>query len=173
GLAFNPTGFAWVADNGTGVSTLYDGNGNPQSLVVAIPSPTEGEAGAPTGIVFSGGSDFVVSNADGSASGPARFLFATEEGVIAGWSPQVDMTHALVAVDNSKSEAIYKGLALGAGRLFATDFHNARVDVFDGSFQPVTTAGNFSDPHLPAHLAPFGIAFIDGKVFVTFAMQDA
>lgn len=171
GIAFNPMGFVWVADNGTGFATLYDGHGVPQSLVVAIPSPTEGEPGNPTGIVFSGGSDFVVTN--GSASGPARFIFATEDGLIAGWSPQVDMTHAVVAVPVPDRGPVYKGLALGGARLFATDFHNASVDVFDGNFQPVNTPGHFSDSHLPAHFAPFGVAFLNGKVFVTFAKQDA
>jgi len=82
GVAFNPTGFVWVSDNHTGKSTLYDGTGKPQSLVVTIPG-SGGEAGAPTGIVFSAGSDFVVSN--GTASGPARFIFVTEAGTIAGW----------------------------------------------------------------------------------------
>src|ERR1043165_1743242 len=170
GLAFNPAGFAWVADNGTGVSTLYDGHGNPQQLVVAIPSPTAGENGAPTGIVFSGGTDFVGSS--GGTSAPARFIFATEEGLIAAWAPQVDMTHALTVADQSDDDAIYKGLALSPGRLFAADFHNARVDVFDGQFQPVTTPGHFTDPALPARFAPFGIAYLEGRVFVAFAMQD-
>jgi uncharacterized protein (TIGR03118 family) len=171
GVAFNPTGFVWVADNGTGLATLYDGHGVPQSLVVAVPATADGQPGAPTGIVFSGGSDFVVTN--GSASGPSRFIFATEDGVIDGWSPQVDLTHAIIAVPKPSDGPIYKGVALGNDRLFATDFHNAKVDVFDGNFQPVNTSGKFTDSHLPAHFAPFGVAFLNNKVFVTFAMQDA
>lgn len=174
GVAFNPAGFVWVADADGGVSTLYDGNGvpspQPTPLVVAIPSPTAGEAGHATGIVFSGGSDFVVTA--GGVSAPARFMFATEDGTIAAWAPQVDFTHAIQVVP-PVDDASYKGLALAPGRLFATDFHNARVDAFDGTFAPLATPGGFVDPHLPAHFAPFGIAVLDGHVFVTFAMQDA
>src|SRR6476659_10426594 len=98
GVAFNPQGFVWVADNHTGKSTLYDGNGKPQSLVVTIPGDGD-EAGEPTGIVFSGGSDFVVSapNASGTVvSGPARFIFVTEAGTIAGWAPNVNATTAIL-----------------------------------------------------------------------------
>src|SRR5689334_13161842 len=81
GIAFNPTGFVWVADNHTGFSTLYDGGGVPQSLVVKIPSANGTDAGTPTGIVFSASNDFVVKNAAG-ASGPSRFIFASEDGMI-------------------------------------------------------------------------------------------
>jgi uncharacterized protein (TIGR03118 family) len=175
GIAASPTSPMWVADNGTGVATIYDGNGVKQSLVVTIPPPAGGmPPSSPTGIVASTGSDFVVSN--GTASGPSRFIFATEDGTIAGWAPNVDATHAIIAVDNSASGAIYKGLALGgngAGRfLYATDFRHNRVDVFDSSFHPVTTAGGFSDPRIPNHYAPFGIQNILGNIYVTYAKQD-
>src|SRR5262245_9140809 len=105
GVAFNQFGFVWVADNGTGVSSMYDGNGVPQSLVVSIPG------GKPTGIVFNGSTtDFIVRQ--GTLSGAAAFLFATENGTIAAWAPAVDRTHAITVVDNSAAGAIYKGLAL-------------------------------------------------------------
>ena len=135
GVAFNPFGPVWVADNGTGVSTLYDGNGNAQSLVVQIPSPgNDAGGGNPTGIVYNGSTGFVVSK--GTASGASRFIFATEDGLIAGWSPSVDPTHAISVIDNSTSTgAVYKGLALSAGGsgslLYAADFHNRKIDVFD------------------------------------------
>jgi uncharacterized protein (TIGR03118 family) len=165
----------WVADNGTGVATIYDGNGVKASLVVTIPPPPGGTPpSAPTGIVASTGNDFVVTK--GTVSGASRFIFSTEDGTIAGWSPAVDATNAVIAVDNSASGAIYKGLALagtGAGRfLYATDFHHNRVDVFDSSFHPVTTAGGFMDPKLPDHYAPFGIQNILGNLYVTYAKQD-
>jgi uncharacterized protein (TIGR03118 family) len=178
GIAFNPTAFAWVADNHSGVSTLYDGAGNPQTLVVTIPNGKAGGQGSPTGIVFNATKDFSVSKDtdSGPVSGPAAFLFATEGGIIAGWNPTVDGTNAMVAVDNGGS-AIYKGLALGAdgtqSLLFATDFHNARVDVFDPTFKPVTTDGGFADPKIPDGFAPFGIQNIGGDIYVTYAMQDA
>jgi uncharacterized protein (TIGR03118 family) len=176
GVAFNPFGVAWVNDNGTGLSTLYDGDGNPQPLVVTIPGPAAGMTGKPTGIVFYGGSGFVVRQ--GKSAAPSRFLFASEDGGIAGWAPSVDPTHAIRAVDNSGRNAIYKGLALSASGtgplLYASDFHNARVDVFDGAFNPVTLPGTpFVDPGIPGGYAPFGIQAINGDIYVSYAKQDA
>lgn len=180
GVAFNPFGPVWVADNGTGQSTLYDGDGNIVPLVVQIPTPTASSGGPATGIVFNASTSttsFVVSS--GTASGPSKFLFATEDGVIAGWAPSVDSTHAFIGVDNSTTTgAVYKGIALSAGGggqlLYASDFHNARVDVFNSTFAPVTLApGAFTDPKLPSGYAPFGIQAIGGNVFVTYAMQVA
>lgn len=174
GLAFNPYGVAWVADNGTGFSTLYDGNGNPQSLVVQIPGAGNA-TGKPTGTVFYGGNGFVVTK--GSVSGPSRFLFVGEDGVISGWAPTVDPTHAIRVVDNSASHAIYKGVAIsGNGRgqlLYAADFHNGKVDVFDSNFHPVSLPGKpFYDHALPAGYGPFGIQAINGDIYVTYAKQD-
>lgn len=178
GIAFNPTGPVWVAANGSGTSTLYDGAGKPQSLVVQIPAATgSGDKGSPTGIVFNGSTGFVVSQ--GGVSGPSRFLFATEDGVIAGWSPTVDMTHAIRVIDNSASSgAVYKGLALSAGgsgsMLYAADFHNNKIDVFDNTFKPVTLpTGAFTDPRLPPGFAPFGLQAINGNIYVAYAKQDA
>jgi uncharacterized protein (TIGR03118 family) len=174
GLAFNPFGVAWVADNGTGVSTLYDGDGNPQSLVVQIPGAHD-KKGNPTGTVFYGGPDFVVSK--GSASGPSRFLFVNEDGGISGWSPTVDRTHAIRVIDNSDKDAIYKGVAISANGktslLYATDFHNGKIDVYDSAFKPVYLPGKpFYDPNMPSGYGPFGIAAIHGDIYVTYAKQD-
>jgi uncharacterized protein (TIGR03118 family) len=105
GVAFNPFGFAWVADADGNVSTLYDGDGNVQPLVVQIPQPMAATGGSPTGIVFNGSDRFVARK--GTVSGPSRFLFATEQGVIAAWAPTVDPTHALRMVDRSASHASY------------------------------------------------------------------
>jgi len=173
GVAFNPAGFVWVSSQGTGKAVLYDGNGEPQSLVVTVPGPG-GAAGSPTGIVFTGGMDFVVSN--DSTTGPARFLFATEQGTIAGWAPNVNATKALTAVDNSKQDAVYTGLALsGDGKthlLYACNFPKARIDVFDGTFKSVEVSGKFADPNLPGGYAPFGIQAIGGDIYVTYAKQE-
>jgi uncharacterized protein (TIGR03118 family) len=176
GLAFNPYAVAWVADNGTGVSTLYDGEGKPQSLVVTIPPGPGGGGGDPTGTTFYGGPGFVVSQ--GKLSGPSRFLFASEDGGIAGWAPNVNRTNAIRMVDNSAGGAIYKAIAVsGNGRgalLYATDFHNGKVDVFDSTFKPVILPGKpFNDPRLPAGYAPFGLQAINGDLYVTYAKQDA
>jgi uncharacterized protein (TIGR03118 family) len=174
GLAFNPFGVAWVADNGTGFSTLYDGDGQPQSLVVQIPGLANAQ-GNPTGTVFYGGPDFLVHK--GSLSGPSRFLFVSEDGGISAWSPTVDFTHAIRVIDNSSAHAVYKGVALsGNGRtalLYATDFRNGKVDVFDSMFRPVALPDKpFFDPNLPSGYAPFGIQAINGDIYVTYAKQD-
>ena len=174
GIAFNPNGFVWVANNGTGTSTLYDGHGVKQSLTVSIPPGGGKPTGNPTGIVFSSSDNFQVSN--GSANGPSRFIFATESGQIAGWAPNVNFTNALVA-KTSTDGAIYKGLALGANgseqRLYATDFHNGKIDVYDQGFHLTTAPGGFIDPNLPQGFAPFGIQNVNGDLYVTYAKQDA
>ena len=179
GVAYAPTGPFWVSDNHSGVSTLYNGSGmpfpSPTPLVVTIPPPPgASDPAAPTGIVFNGTTDFVVTA--GSNSGPSLFIFSTEDGTLSGWSQGVDVANAILMVDKSGSDAIYKGLALGSNAsgnfLFATDFHNARVDVFDKNFAPATLAGSFTDPNLPAGFAPFGIHNIGGSLYVTYAKQD-
>jgi uncharacterized protein (TIGR03118 family) len=174
GIAFNPQGFVWVSNNATSTSTLYDGNGVPQSLVVAIPAGTAGPA-KPTGIVFNASQGFQVSQ--GGVTGASPFIFAGEAGTIAGWAPNVNLTNAITVVDGGAAGKIYKGLAIGslagAGRLFAADFHNGTVDVFDSNFAPVATAGGFVDATLPAGYAPFGIQVIGSLVYVAYAKQDA
>jgi uncharacterized protein (TIGR03118 family) len=170
GLVAGPSTPWWVANNVTSSSTLYTGTGTVLPLVVTVP-------GAPTGIVFNGGNGFVISN--GSSSGPATFLFATESGVIRGWNqavPPPAASQALTGADRSGVGAIYKGLAIAStatgDQLYATDFHNARVDVFDSSFNLVSTPGAFVDRKIPHHYAPFGIRNINGALFVTYARQD-
>ena len=165
GLSAGPTTPWWTSNNGTNTSTLYNGSGAKQALTVAV-------AGAPTGTVFNGNTaDFVVSS--GGKSGAARFLFSTEGGTILGWSPAVNGTAAVTAADRSSGGAIYKGLATIADRLYATDFHNGRVDVFNSSFGLMTLSGGFTDPKIPKGYAPFGIQALGGNIFVTYAKQDA
>ncbi len=170
GITSTPTSPTWVSDNGTGVSTLYDGLGNIQPRVVTIPG------GDPTGVVYNPTSDFVVTK--GATSGASLFIFATENGIIAGWSANVDPSNAITAVDNSASSAVYKGIAIAADgthdMLYATNFRSGKIDVFDNAFHPVALgAAAFSDPHLPDGFAPFGIRNINGNLYVTYAKQDA
>jgi uncharacterized protein (TIGR03118 family) len=155
----------WVADNGSDKSTLYNADGTKRSTIVEIAD------GAPTGIVFNGSSGFVVSKVvDGvTKSGPALFIFAGEGGTISGWNPGVDVTHSVVAVPSAG--AVYKGLALAGGQLYATDFGGGKVDVFNSSFGTGTAPGGFVDPNLPRGYAPFGIAAVSGELVVTFAKQ--
>jgi uncharacterized protein (TIGR03118 family) len=176
GLAAGPSTPLWVADNGTGLSTLYTGavgNRIPviNPLVVTIPG------GAPTGIVFNPTNGFVVRA--GGASGPARFVFDSEAGKITAWSPNVPPT-TQAQLEVTTPGAIYKGLALAnAGKrkgtlLYATDFHNARIDVFDSTFARVTLrSGAFTDNAIPSGFAPFDIQALNGRLYVTYAKQDA
>lgn len=171
GLVAGPATPWWVSDNGTGKSTLYDGSGTKRPLVVTVP-------GAPTGVVFNGGTGFVVSveiDPMTMKEGPARFIFASEDGTISGWNPTVEATSAVLAV--TVKDAVYKGLAIASTSagdfLYATNFHNGTVDVFDSSFMPVVKPGAFTDPRIPKGYAPFGIRAFENVILVTYAMQDA
>jgi len=174
GIAFNPQGFVWVANNGSSTSTLYDGDGVRQSLVVAIPAGVSGSA-KPTGIVFNGSPAFPVTQAGATAS--AVFIFVSEGGTVSAWAPTVNTNSAVLVVDRAAEGKSYKGLALasvgGAPRLYAADFHNGVVDVYDANFSPVVRAGAFVDPQLPAGYAPFGIQAIGSQIVVAYAKQDA
>jgi uncharacterized protein (TIGR03118 family) len=172
GIAFNPVGFVWVANEGTGTSTLYDGAGVPQSLVVSVPPASGTEPGEPTGIVYSGSEDFVVSQ--NGTEGPSRFIFCTEDGTLSGWAPGVDLHNAILAVVTPG--ASYRGLAIAAtphgNMLFAADFVNGRIDAFDAKFQPVTTDGGFTNPLLHFDYAPFNIQTFGDYLYVAYAKRD-
>jgi len=167
GISFSATSPFWIADNGTGLSTLYNSTGAIQSLVVTIPPPAgQTNAATPTGTIANSVPGFT---ATGTAM--ARFLFSTEDGTISAWSGGAQ---AVLKADLSSSNAIFKGLASGSSNgtnfLYATDFHNGWVDMFDTNYALV---GTFTDPSLPAGYAPFGIQNINGQLYVTFAFQDA
>jgi len=200
GVSESATSPFWVSDAEAGVSTLYDTQGTPLSLVVSIPAPgdPQGASGAPTGQAFNiaaGQTAFKITGVDKNGapiSAPAVFLFATEDGTIAGWNPNVNPpgfdpatagTHAIIAVDHSAipdadHHAVYKGLALavngdGKAFLYATNFRSGAVDVYDDAFNPATLApGAFTDPHQPGGYAPFNVVLIGSKLFVTYAVQD-
>jgi len=172
----------WVADNGSDKATLYTGatatSVNKAGLVVSV------TGAAPTGQVFNfAQSGFVVSDKQGH-SGSSVFIFDTENGTIDGWSPAVGATSSNpstvteVARDNG-ANAVYKGLAIaqasdGKTYLYATNFRSGRVEAYDSTFTPVQLPGGlFVDPRLPAGYGPFGIAEINGQLYVTFARQDA
>jgi uncharacterized protein (TIGR03118 family) len=164
GLTASDSSPWWVADNGANVSTLYNGNtGAKLGLTVVVD-------GGPTGTVF----NIARAMFPVPSGATSRFLFASEDGKIRGWPgsgpAQVTAGHS------SAPGAIYKGLAIAVTpdgpRLYATDFHNGRVDVWDGSWNLVTSAA-FTDPTLPAGYAPFGIQRSGDTIFVTYAKQDA
>jgi uncharacterized protein (TIGR03118 family) len=173
GLTATATSPWWVASNLQQVSTIYDGEGVARELVVEIP-------GSPTGIVAHTGSEFVVT--DGTSSGPARFLFATLEGTVAGWNPGVPSgtspsTEAFTVLDESDEGAVYTGLAIATttegDRIYVADFANGVVEAYDGAFADVELGEDaFVDPRLPAGYAPFNVQVLAGRVFVAYAKVD-
>jgi uncharacterized protein (TIGR03118 family) len=179
GLALLPGGPMWVTNNADHTSTLYDGTGIVQSLVVTIPAGTRGPGDVTGTIASSSTTDFMVSN--GTTSAPARFVFATESGTLSAWAPTVNATNAIVVYDDAAGGAVYTGLAIatngGANFLYAADFANGRIDVFNSSFTKVTAAGAFSDPQLPAGFAPFNVQSIqvggNTVLAVAYARQNA
>jgi uncharacterized protein (TIGR03118 family) len=172
----------WVADNGSDKATLYTGKTPTSvskfSLVVSV------TGAAPTGQVFNpDDSAFVVRDKKGR-SGSAVFIFDTENGTIDGWNPKVGAkggkTSTVTEVAHNRgAKAVYKGLALaqasnGKPYLYATNFHSGRIEVYNGAFKRVRlSGGRFVDPRLPAGYGPFGIAEVNGQLYVTFAKQDA
>ncbi len=199
----NPWGLArstgspwWVSDNGAGLSSLYDGTGTPRSLVVTIPPPPKGSApSAPTGVVFNGSPDFVISKAKGGDGKPASFIFVTEDGTISAWDGGAG-TNAVLLVDHSPN-AVYKGCTTadinGVRYLYVANFRSGRIEVYDTNFNPVNFSGDgdhdgehdrddhdgpfsrraFDDDRIPQGFAPFNVQDIGGSLFVTYAKQDA
>ncbi len=195
----NPWGLArstgspwWVSDNGAGLSTLYDGTGTPRSLVVTIPPPPKGSApSAPTGVVFNGSPDFVISKAKGGDGKPASFIFVTEDGTISAWDGGAG-TNAVLLVNHSP-DAVYKGCTTadikGVRYLYVANFRSGHIEVYDTNFNAVNLRGDgdhdaddhngpfsrepFDDDRIPHGFAPFNVQNIGGSLFVTYAKQDA
>lgn len=169
-IAVNPTGPFWISDNHTGLSTLYNTAGELQALVVTIP-PAQGAnpPSAPTGMIFNNTKDFVLTNGK-----PANFIFSGEDGTITAWNGG---TNAELKADLHTDSAILKGLAIGSVNgsnfLYAPDFHNGVVRVFDSTYAVANWAGAFQDPNIPAGFAPFGIQNVNGSLVVAYAKQDA
>src|SRR5580698_966218 len=187
GVAFAPGAPFWISDANSNLTTLYSGIGANETqgvtgspnVGVAIPPSAAGVPANPTGQVFNGNGGFMISTSKGQET--ALFIFDGEGGTIAAWAQDSGAT-AVTAYDdgvaNGANHAVYKGLALGtvsgATYLYATDLHNNKVDVFDTDFsKPAAMQGKFVDPNLPAGFVPFGIAALNGKLYVTFAKQDA
>jgi uncharacterized protein (TIGR03118 family) len=166
GLAYAPSGPFWLSDEGTGLSTLYDGTGAKQTLVVTVPAASGTGLGSPTGIVYNSSTEFQIMN------WTSAFMFATLDGTISGWS-HFDPTNALIGVDNSATGAVYTGLAVtshaSGNMVYAADFANNKVDVYNGKFKFVMS---FTDTALPAGFAPSNVQDIGGQLYVAFAAQN-
>jgi uncharacterized protein (TIGR03118 family) len=162
GISHQPAGSPWISDNGSDKSTVYDANTGTKQLVVGIPP------GAPTGTVYvPPGAGFSVT--ENGQSGPSEFLFDTETGTIDGWAPGVDFSNTITAVDNSKKGAVYKGLAIASKQIYAADFVNNHVQIYDNQFNWVN---EFTDSNLPKHFAPFNVQFLNGNLYVAFAKRE-
>jgi uncharacterized protein (TIGR03118 family) len=189
GLAFNPTGIAWVADNHAGVLTLYKANqATPVPLVVQVPLPDggggalypaldSGMLSAPTGQIFNASAAVPDAGTTGNFMGDF-FIVAAEDGTISGWNPSLtDMTKAALRVDKSSAGAVYKGLAILPSSpqvLVAADFHNGVIDAFDTNYAPIAAVtGKWKDTTVPAGFAPFNIVVSGTNVFVAYAKQNA
>jgi len=166
GLAYGPQTYFWVANNGSGTSTVYDGSGAPMPtppLVVSVPPATGGGQGSPTGVVFNGTGDF-----DGDS-----FIFASLDGTISGWAVGASAT---LRADSSASGAVYTGLAIGTvgsgDYLYAANFAAGTVDVLDANYAPANLGSNaFMDPTLPAGYSPFGLQSLGGLLYVAYAQH--
>ena len=172
GISHSPTSPFWLSDNGAGKTTLYNGAGVKQGLVVTIATPpgqTPGTA-TPTGQVRNGVVPTGFNVTAGANTGPSSFIFATEDGTISGWNPNVDATHSIIAVP--ATGAVYKGLAIApdSSLLYAANFRAGTVEVYDPTFKLVKT---IIDPTVPAGYAPFNVQVLNGKLYVSFALQNA
>ncbi|MEO8126515.1 MAG: TIGR03118 family protein [Bryobacteraceae bacterium] len=185
GLATSAASPFWVCDGGTGLSTIYSASNTPGAALGtpnATTKPTVPGAGGAAGGVCTGiiantaTTSFNISTTANPTPRPSSFIFVTEDGVLSAWANAVDPAHAVLVVDNSSS-AVYKGLALVATptpQLYAANFRAGTIDVFDAAFKPVTlAAGAFTDPAVTVGFAPFNIWNLGGKLYVTYAKQDA
>jgi uncharacterized protein (TIGR03118 family) len=177
GICASATSPFWLSDNGTGLSTLYTSIGTPNATTKpAVPATITTVAGGnPTGCVNNSTSTaFMVSSGGKTAS--ASFLFVTENGSISGWSSGVNAAQAIVVADNSKSGAVYKGMAIGTPpggtpRIYAANFNAGTVEVYDQTWTTLAVAP--VDPMIPAGFAPFNVQNLGGKLYVTYAKQNA
>ena len=162
GIAAAPGSPIWISANHTGVSVIYDNNGNTVIPPVTIPSAAPGGTGAPSGVVFNSTSDF----------GGNKFIFASEDGIILAWKSGGS---AVKVADRSETSAVYKGIAIvndgTTNFLCLTNLRGATVDVFDKNFNFVTST-RFVDPSIPSGFAPFNIQVIQGQVYITYAKQE-
>ena len=163
GIAFSPGGTIWISAQGTGVSVVYNKDGNQQLAPVSIPSPGAATGGNPTGQVFNGGAGFRLPNGN-----PARFIFDGLDGVVSGWNGG---TAAIRMIHSPGS--VFTGMAIARDGnndfIYLANFSQGRIDVYDTAWHLVNKP--FMDPNIPAGFAPFNIQTVDGKLYVIYAKQ--
>ncbi|MGE5411391.1 MAG: TIGR03118 family protein [Clostridiales bacterium] len=170
GLAVSPTGNFWISANGTGLSVVYDNMGNQTLPPVTIPTVNNAPGGTPSGVVYNFTQAFRIPKSNETS----KFIFVGEDGIVSVWGPSTGAM-AVVAADQSAQEAVYKGVDIaihqGEPFLYATNFKQARIDVFDQNFKLVNNM-SFKDNSIPAGFAPFNIKAIHNKIFVSYAKQQ-
>jgi uncharacterized protein (TIGR03118 family) len=176
GLTRSAASTWWLNDNGSGVATLFNGVGNKQGLIVTIPSAPGGDVpSTPTGIVANGTADFALPG-----STAAKFIFVTEQGVIAAWNGG---NTAVIVKDNSTTGAVYKGCTIaesnGQHYLYVANFNSGEVEVYDTRFQRVSQIESAfrnedsEDQDMNRrNFAPFNVQAIGTNVYVSYAKQD-
>jgi uncharacterized protein (TIGR03118 family) len=161
GIAFVPSGFAWVSSNGAGLSNIYNAAGGIVRPSVTIPASASPTGGTPTGVVFNATTGFRLSNGN-----PAKFIFASEDGVISGWN-----TGNVAEIAKNDAGAAYKGVTIAmdgsAPFLYVANFKEHKVDVYDTLWNEVSKP--FADPDIPSNYSPFNVQSINGKVYVNYA----
>lgn len=170
GIAIGPTGKIWISANHSGTTLIYDNNGAQLLAPVNIPLGANPNGASPTGVIYNSTTDFVIPG-----KGISSFIFATEDGLITAWNASAGAS-TITVEDLSVAGTVYKGIAMatdgGANFIYATDFHNGKIDVFDKNFAFVISKP-FNDPGIPAGFAPFNIQNIGGQLYVTYAKQLA
>lgn len=180
----NPWGIAratggpwWVSDNASGVSTLYDGSGTKQGLIVTIPHSSQTMAGSPTGIVFNGNNtDFIIPPGDTGAGNSGVFIFASFDGTISVWNPKVEMNNAIAVVPGS-ADSILTGATIAQSRgksyLYVADIKKGEITVYDTNFKAVELSKHaFHEDHVPNGFTPFNVQNIGNNLYVTYAKQN-
>lgn len=152
----------FIASNGPGYVIEYEKHGAKYINV---------QSGNPSGLTMNKSYGFAVTS--GSKTARSKLIVVTENGIIAAYSPLVDEFNFITVVDDSVgiNPSVFKGIAQLGDRIYVTDFHNAKVNSYDSSFNPILT-NTFSDPSIPAGFAPFGITAIHDKLYVSYALQD-
>ena len=184
GTSSSSTSPIWVSDQGSGVATLYNPNGNPIKQALTVTIPSVGTPSGPTGQVFNADTatgDFTIPG----PSGPVRsdFLFSTLSGTIAGWNPASNGGTASALTAATVTGATFTGLAQGSASsvfyLYAADFTGTTgtngIDVFGPTFTNVsstTFAGKFTDPNAVAGYEPYNITLLNGDLFVAYAQPS-
>jgi len=168
GIAIGSTGIFWIAVNHNGSTAVYDGTGAQTLANVNIPLGGVVNGSSPSGVVFNSTANFIIPS-NGQA---AKFIYVTEDGIVSAWNTG-DSTFKVA--DRSGANAVYKGIAIAndgaANFIYVADLHNAKVDVFDQSFNYVTNKV-FTDPGIPAGFAPFNIQNIGGQLYISYAKQQ-